>query len=381
MIVDVDLNPHRNYKGKQDLPYLLSTTKSLAKSKRYYYRGFNFLFNCKRNRDCYTERNVRINMTRMWHNIILPNAILCRESGFKPKFQDAIDALNHAMKNGKTERSMAMWKQICKDEANLPKDQQVVYKYRRSFYFYVLGMAATKNGLLYSLPKKKVITLDDYRLKLSRFIYDSLPKYCIWECPWDGLNTLVYRWKHYNDEYDQRCADRTNRIKELENRKSLWEFGDNEKRKNAEIDAKIKLIKAEGNEDSAPEFPKTLRAICDEFAVSMTTAHQFKLWLKQYYKYDSETAYSDECRKIRWPLPRAMRYADNKEKTDSDFIDLDSKDSTVYRIKDDDEDDDADILSEDADIEHDIQSAVNSGKRPEGRWDTEEGEDDPFSPF
>lgn len=130
--------------GKVALPFLLSTTKSLLKSKRFYYNGFDYRFVCKRNRDCYTERNVRINMTRQFHNIIIPNAILCRESGFKPTFQDALDALNHAMVNGKTPRSLAMWRQICRDEAALPKEQQVVYKYRRGFYYYVLGQAATK---------------------------------------------------------------------------------------------------------------------------------------------------------------------------------------------------------------------------------------------
>lgn len=384
MMIDVDLNPHRNYKGKQDLPYLLSTTKSLAKSKRYYYRGFNFLFNSKRNRDCYTERNVRINMTRMWHNIIIPNAILCRESGFKPKFQDAIDALNHAMNNGKTDRSLAMWRQICKYEASLPKDQQVVYKYRRSFYYYVLGMAATKNGLLYSLPKKKVITLDDYKSKLSRFICDSLPKSWIWECPWDGLNMLVYRWKHYNDEYDQRCADRAKRISELEKSKPYWDFSESDRRTIAEIDAKIKLIEAEYDEDSEPTFPSTLRAICEEFDVSMTTAQQFKLWYKQYNKYDSTLAWGDECRKVRWPLPKAMREESKPDKADSDFIDLDykgSKGNKDYLIKDDDEDEDMDVPSDDTEIEHDIQSAVNSGKSPQGRWDTEEDDDDTLHIF
>lgn len=376
MMIDVDLNPKRNYKGKQDLPYLLSTTKSLAKSKRYFYKGFNYLFNCKRNRDCYTERNVRINMTRMWHNIIIPNAILCRESGFKPKFQDAIDALNHAMRNGKTARSLAMWKQICTYEASLPKDQQVVYKYRRSYYYYVLGMAATKNGLLYSLPKKKVITLNEYWQKLSRFIFDSLPKSYSWECPWDGLNMLVYRWKHYNDEYDQRCDERAKRISELEKSKPYWDFSDSDKRKRDEIDAKIKLIEDEYDEDSPPDFPKTLRAICEEFDVSMTTAQQFKLWLKQYNKYDSKTAWSDDCRKVSWPLPKAMRDDSKPDKADSDFIDLDAKADA--------EDEDAEYLdmpSDDAEIEHDIQTAVNSGKSPQGRWDTEAEDEDPLSPF
>lgn len=356
-------------KGKVTLPYLLSTTKSLLKSKRFYYRGFDFRFNCKRNRDCYSERNVRINMTRMWHNIIIANAILCRESGFKPTFQDALDALNHAMVNGKTERSLDTWRQICRDEAALPKEQQVVYKYRRSFYYYVLGMAATKDGLLYALPKSKVITLTDYSTKLSRFIFNSLPKKWTWESPWDGLNLLVYKWQHYFDEYDKRCDERQERIDQLEKSKNNWIFDVDSAKKNAEIDAKIKLIEDEEEADEPPQFPRTLRAICDEFDVSMTTAQQFKLWLKQYYKYDKDQAYSDECKKFYWPKPKSLDKDNHK-----DIIDLKNIESTQCEDTVDDDTDETEPTPEDT-IEHDIQAAVHSGNRPEGRWDTDGGDD------
>ena len=356
-------------KGKVALPYLLSTTKSLLKSKRFYYAGLDYRFICKRNRDCYSERNVRINMTRMWHNIIIPNAILCRESGFKPPFQDALDALNHAMVNGKTPRSLATWRQICRDEAALPKEQQVVYKYRRSFYYYVLGMAATKDGLLYALPKSKVITLTDYySTKVSRFIFKSLPKQWHWESPWDGLNLLVYKWKHCDDEYDQRCADRQKRIDELEERKDDiigWDKDADKKR--AEIDAQIKLIEAEDDEDLPPDFPTTLRAICDEFGVSMTTAQQFKLWLKQDKKYNSKEYDSNEYRNVYWPAPKSTDGKDNDNH--NDILDLTNIESTQ-----DDDTDELEPTPEDT-IEHDIQAAVNSGNRPEGRWDTGEGDD------
>lgn len=354
-------------KGKVALPFLLSTTKSLLKAKRFYYTGLDYRFICKRNRDCYSERNVRINMTRMWHNIIIPNAILCRESGFKPKFQDALDALNHAMVNGKTPRSLAMWRQICRDEAALPKEQQVVYKYRRSFYYYVLGMAASKDGLLYSLPKSKVITRSKYNDKMARFLVHSLPKQSYWYSPWNGLNMLVYKWKHYNDEYDQRCADRQKRIDELKDRKDdIFGWDDDADKKRSEIDAQIEDIEAEDDKDFPPDFPETLRAICDEFDVSMTTAQQFKLWLEQYKKYNSDMYYSDRVRKVAWPAPKSTG------DKDKDIIDLTSIEST----KGDDtvDDDDTEPTAEDT-IEHDIQAAVNSGNRPEGRWDTDDGDD------
>lgn len=360
-------------KGKVALPFLLSTTKSLLKSKRFYYNGLDYRFICKRNRDCYSERNVRINMTRMWHNIIIPNAILCRESGFKPTFQDALDALNHAMVNGKTPRSLATWKQICRDEAALPKEQQVVYKYRRSFYYYVLGQAATKDGLLYNLPKSKVISRSDYTVKLIRFLEHSLPKQCSWYSPWNGLNLLVYKWKHYNDEYDQRCADRQKRIDELKDRKhDIFGWDDDADKKRSALDAQIKLIEAEYDTDNPPDFPETLRAICDEFGVSMTTAQQFKLWLEQYKKYNSDKYYSEDRWKVAWPAPKST---DSEDKDNhKDILDLTNIESTQGEDTVDDDTDDTEPTPEDT-IEHDIQAAVNSGNRPEGRWDTDGGDD------
>lgn len=360
-------------KGKVALPFLLSTTKSLLKSKRFYYNGLDYRFICKRNRDCYTERNVRINMTRQFHNVIIPNAILCRESGFKPTFQDALDALNHAMVNGKTERSLATWMQICRDEAALPKEQQVVYKYRRSFYYYVLGQAATKDGLLYALPKSKVITLNAYTQKLSKFICKSLPKKCCWYSPWNGLNLLVYKWKHWNDEFDKRCDDRQKRIDKLEEQKGrIFGWDEFAAKKRAEIDAELKLIDAEYENDSPPDFPNTLRAICDEFDVSMTTAQQFKLWLAQYRKYNSDEYDGEEYRKVYWPEPKST---DGKDKDNhKDIIDLTNIESTQGEDTVDDDTDETDPTPEDT-IEHDIQAAVNSGNRPEGRWDTDGGDD------
>lgn len=353
-------------KGKVAIPYLLSTTLSLKQSRRYFYKYFDFHFNCDRNRDCYTERNVRINMTRQWHNIILPNAILCRESGFKPKFQDALDALNHAMTNGKTPRSIAMWKQICRDEAALPKEQQVVYKYRRSFHFYVLGLAVRKDGLLYPLPKSKVITLEDYVKKLCKFIYKSLSGNWYWECPWDGLNELIYRWKHYEDEYNARQQARGERIKELQSKRyHIWDFSDEGDRKTASIDAEIAKVEQEIEDDDPPDWPSTLRETCTQFHVSMTTAKMFQDWRKQYAKYDNDRYFGDKALEIGWALPRSAKDNDEKQPGQQDIIDL-SKVNT--------DSDDGDEESVDTNIDHDIQAAINSGVRPVGSIDDEEAE-------
>lgn len=371
-MADVDLKQKRKSKGKVAIPYLLSTTLSLKQSGRYFYKYFDFHFDCCRNRDCYTERNVRINMTRQWHNIILPNAILCRESGYIPKFQDALDALNHAMKNGKSERSLATWRQICKDEARLPKEQQVVYKYRRSFYFYVRGMAASQKGLLYSLPKSKVVTLEDYVKKLHRFIYQSLSGNWYWECPWNGLNEIVYKWKHYEDEYNARQEARGKRIKELQSKRyGLWDFEESDRPKIAAINAEIATIEKEIEDDEAPDWPTTLRELCTQFNISMTTAKMFKDWLNQYEKYNSDRFWDSEKRRtISWALPRSAKDNGEKQPEQQDFVDLSkvNKDADVEDSED----------SVDTNIDHDIQAAENSGERPVGRIDDDEIAELPF---
>lgn len=358
-------------KGKQAIPYLLSTTLSLKQSGRYFYKYFDFHFSCSRNRDCYTERNVRINMTRQWHNIIVPNAILCRESGHIPQFQDAIDALNHAMTNGKTERSLAMWRQICRNEAALPKEQQVVYKYRRSFYFYVRGMAVNQKGLLYSLPKSKVITLEAYVKKLCKFIYKSLSGNWLWECPWDGLNELVYKWKHFEDEYNARQEARENRIKELRSKRNLiWDIFSEGDSKEAKIDAEIEKLITEIDDDEPPEWPSTLRELSKQFNVSMTTAKMFKDWMQQYLKYDSDRYWdSVKSRTIAWALPRSAKDTCEKQPEQQDLIDLSKVNS---------DDDSETEESVDTNIDNDIQAAENSGERPVGRIDDDEISELPF---
>lgn len=370
-MADVDSKQKRKSKGKVAIPYLLSTTLSLKQSGRYFYKYFDFHFQCSRNRDCYTERNVRINMTRQWHNIIIPNAILCRESGYIPKFQDAIDALNHAMTNGKTERSLAMWKQICRDEAKLPKEQQVVYKYRRSFYFYVRGMAATQKGLLYSLPKSKVVTLEGYVKKLCKFLYKSLRGGWYWECPWDGLNELVYKWKHYEDEYYARQEARGEQIKKLQHKRDcIWAFDKEGAAKKAQLEAEIAKLDQEIEDDEAPDWPLTLRELSAKFHVSMTTAKMFRDWMKQYEKYDTDRYWdSEKSRTIGWALPRSAKDTGEKQPEQQDFVDL-------TKAKSDDEGDTEDSV--DTNIDHDIQAAVNSGNRPVGSIDDDEISELPF---
>ena len=370
----------RIYRGKQALPYLLSTTKTLMHCKRYYYTERDYQFNSKRNRDCYSERNVRINMTRMWHNIIIPNAILCRESGVKPPFEDLLAALNYAMINGKTQRSLAMWRQICQTEANLPKEQTVAYKYLRSYYFYVLGRAVSKDGLWYNLPKKKVIDLDTYTYNtIRRFLSSTRTKKIDWYSPWTSLNKLIYKWVHYTDEYDaameQLEAKRDKLVNDDPFESMFWgpkQRAEHKQKIDAEIAEVDKEIKSLGDR---PEFPSTMRAVCAEFGVSMTTAKQFLDWKRQFQQYNWESYnYCIEHQYVPFAYRHTGQVADDK----AGMVDTSAASKPDYRIRDDDEDDQDDIAEDNDEtddvIERSVQSVVNSGARPEGRIDDDEAE-------
>lgn len=341
------MTDNRKNKGKQSLPFLLSTTKSLIKAKRYYYRYIDFQFNCKRNRDCYSERNVRINMTRMWHNIIIPNAILCRESGFIPTLQDALDALNHAMTHGKTPRSLAMWRQICQDEAKLPDEQKVVYKFRNSFFFYVLGKGRRKDGTIYCVPKAKVMSVEDYVKKeiINYIDQKSIRRFC-WLCPWDDLNRLVYIWQHWDDNFDKTQDKLDDAMKRLLNH-SKWSYRSPNKNEEAaleKLDAiNMKLIK--------PEFPQKLRDIANEFHVSLTSAKRFNDWLKQLEKYNPDS----DIATLRWASPKGVTQIKQYE----DIIDLSELKKNAKLTEDD-------LVDGGDNIASIIDSLVKSGERPDG---------------
>lgn len=289
-------------KGKQSLPYLLSTTKTLVRCKRYYYTDWDFTYNSKRNRDCFTEKYVRINMTRMWHDIIIPHAIMCRMYGAPTTFAEAIDALNYAMTSGKTGRSLAMWHKVVNEENN-GRGVGVIDKYRRSFLFYVKGQAINRStGLPYSLPKDKVFTVNSYvTAKIGKYV-GSVARRWQWKCPWDDLNQLVYNWEHYRDEWDKRSSERIDRMDKLEDIMSSnndWLYSKARKKEALE---EYERLEKECEDDPRPEFPETVRAISKEFHVSHTSAQRFKVWLKQFHETDSKNYWA---RKPGWRRPKS----------------------------------------------------------------------------
>lgn len=337
-------------KGKQAIPYLLSTTKTLARCKRYYYTGLDFKYTCRRNRDCYTERNVRINITRQWHNVIVPNAILCRMYGKPATYREALEALNYAMSNGKTKRSLEAWDAVCAQERQKNGGpDSIVYKFRKSFHFYALGQGLTRDGLIYQLPKAKLYDIGKYITddSISRFIWTKIK---CWVCPWKDLNMLVDAYKHHLDKYDDRCKELKDHISMLE-RQLYYTYGD---QRTAVVKAKKEAEDLLASMEE-PDFPATQRAIVEQYHVSMTSAARFLHWKKQLAKTDYDL-YIGHPSKIRWAEP-----AD--EADGPDFVDTAETDS----------------VPEDP-IDSAIQSVINSGERAIGRWDgsKDEPSDLPF---
>lgn len=337
-------------KGKQSLPYLLSTTKTLARCKQYYYKGLDYKFNSHRNRDCYTERNVRINMTRMWHDIILPNAILCSMYGNPATLEDAIAALNYAMSHGKTQRSIEAWNRVCEAERQLSgtKDS-VVYTYTKSFYFYAMGMGATLEGRLYHLKK-------DVKFDIKKYIaYKDVSRYIIpithsWKCPWNDLNMLVDKYIHWEDDFNDQCNAYQKKIEDIkEEYRYRWSEADDEER-----EQRIEAVQKELDALECPPWPKTQREIVDTFHVSMSSATRFVRWRKQLAHADFDL-YCDPS-KLFWASPK-----DYKE----DFIDVDD------RRVDDTDDDMQEPIDDSVDIDLAIQKAVDSGDRPIGTWNAQ----------
>ena len=338
----------RQSKGKATLPYLLSTTKTLARCKQYYYKGLDYKFNSHRNRDCYTERNVRINMTRMWHNIIIPNAILCSMYGNPATLEDAIAALNYAMIHGKTPRSIEAWNAVCEYERKLSgtKDS-VVYTYTKSFYFYAMGMGATLEGRLYHLTKSAKFDITKYLQHKDTCKY-IFPITSSWKCPWNDLNRLVYRFIHWEDDFESQCAAYNKKIEEIQ-KEYQYRFGDEDE---AECNRKIEAVQNELDSLECPAWPKTQRALVDTFHVSMTSATRFVRWRKQLAKVDSKAYY--DPKKIRWTPPKACK---------EDFIDVEDTHDDIVDI-----DDTLAPVDDSVDIDLAIQRAVDSGNRPIGTW-------------
>lgn len=365
------MNKHPSYHGgRKALPYLLSTTKTLARCELYYYDSYDFHFSCRKNREYESDKHCRTNITRVWHNIIIPNAIIARDSGHPSTVNDALEALDYAMRNGKAQCAIDAYRRVLEEEKAKPEEERIWYSLNLSYYYYGLGMAATKDKTLIYLPKSKRCPLDLYISRIRKY-KRSLDKK--WVCPWTDLNRIIYACKHWDDEskakfdelnakVNKLCHDyitflRADTMIEADEVDTLRDiFG---KKPSDEKRSEILQAIAERDNCEAPPFPRTYDEFTKQFKVATTTVRRYKMFLKQLYKWN-EPSY--------WKLT-----AHNSTKTyltQYDKTEMKHKPTLAEKVAEDVEtslDTEQDFVS----IEFDIQAAQNSGQRPEGNWTVE----------
>lgn len=165
---------------RESRPWLLSTKRTLAKAGIRFYEGLDFTMDRNRNRSVRFNQIYRV-FTEVFHNTILPNAIIAERAGVDVQVKDVYAALHYAMRHGKTEETKKHWDDFKKQ---LPNTDTWVYEnVTYPFNFYVKGILQ-KDGQQTVIPEDKRTTLDEYREKvIGKFVhllkpmtYGSTPK-------------------------------------------------------------------------------------------------------------------------------------------------------------------------------------------------------------
>lgn len=371
------MNKHPSYHGgRKALPYLLSTTKTLARCELYYYDSYDFHFNCRKNREYESDKHCRTNITRVWHNIIIPNAIIARDSGHPSTVNDALEALDYAMRNAKAQCAIDAYRRVLEEESAKPEEERIWYSLNRSYYYYGLGMAATKDKTLIYLPKSKRCPLDLYISRIRKF-KRSLGKQ--WTCPWTDLNRIIYACKHWEDESKAKFDELNAKVNDLSREYIIMKHEGSDVIVEADdVDTfrhflgdkisdseRSKILQAIAERDAceAPPFPRTYDEFVKQFGVSTVTVRRYKMFLKQLYQRNSDAYW-----KLTGHFSTKSSYLTQYEKTEPK-----SKPTLAEKVAEDVEsslDTEQDFVS----IDFDIQAAQNSGNRPEGNWTVESPE-------
>ena len=175
---------------RESRPWLLSTRRTLVKAGIRFYEGLDFTMDRSRNRSVRFNQIYRV-FTEVFHNTILPNAIIAERAGVEVSVKDVCEALHYAMRHGKTEETRKHWEEFKK---RLPNADAWVYEnVTYPFNFYVKGILQ-KDGQQTVIPEDKRTTLDEYREKaIGKFVhllkpmtYGSTPKLNILVNAFDG---------------------------------------------------------------------------------------------------------------------------------------------------------------------------------------------------
>lgn len=167
-------------KKRESRPWLLSTKRTLVKAGIRFYEGLDFTMDRSRNRSVRFNQIYRV-FTEVFHNTILPNAIIAESAGVDVSVNDVYAALHYAMRNGKTGETRKHWEDFKKQLQNA--DTWVYENVTYPFNFYVKGILQ-KDGKQTAIPEDKRTSLDEYREKvigkyarlLKPMTYGSTPK-------------------------------------------------------------------------------------------------------------------------------------------------------------------------------------------------------------
>lgn len=165
---------------REPRPWLLSTKRTLVKAGIRFYEGPDFTMDRSRNRSVRFNQIYRV-FTEVFHNTILPNAIIAERAGVDVSVNDVYAALHYAMRNGKTGETRKHWEDFKKQLPNA--DTWVYENVTHPFNFYVKGILQ-KDGKQTAIPEDKRTSLEEYREKvigkyarlLKPMTYGSTPK-------------------------------------------------------------------------------------------------------------------------------------------------------------------------------------------------------------
>jgi hypothetical protein len=132
--------------------WLLSTSKTISHFKIKGYNGKNFTYDRRWNQKP-TEKSIKRLYHRVFHNVLIPNALIAKASGKIVVYTDIIAAIDYVMNQGER---MEAWKNLTGNSTNSEWYKKHILQ---SFEFYVHDKIRDSNK---HLPKKNRWTLDKY---------------------------------------------------------------------------------------------------------------------------------------------------------------------------------------------------------------------------
>ena len=195
---------NENKQKYEQAPWLLSTRRTLAKAGIKYYEGYDFTFNRDKGRRV-SGKNIYAVFTAMFHNTIIPNAIIAERAGFAVDLKrDVYPAIKYAMRHRKMGDTEKNWESVAQTgtwaEDNI----------RDPLNFYAKGIRKTVAGESV-IPAEERISLEDYvKNQISKY-KPNLKYMKFGKSP--KLNMLIEAFTHEREIADMSYQELMERFK------------------------------------------------------------------------------------------------------------------------------------------------------------------------